>query len=82
MRSACPKRLFIFFKRNFLQTFPPVRTENTVEKYSGLHTAVHFITCVPTVDHLVTTAVVGDTASIFALELPCFAQCHCKKKRK
>lgn len=41
-------------------------------------TAVHFITSILTVDHLVTAAVVGDTASIFALELSHFAQGHCR----
>lgn len=38
--------------------------------------AVHFITGVFTVDHLVTAAEVGDAASIFALELSNFAQRH------
>lgn len=41
---------------------------------SGL--AVHFITCILTVDHLVTAAEVGDTTSIFALKLSHFAQRH------
>lgn len=38
--------------------------------------AVHFIARILAVDHLVTAAVVGDAASIFALELSCFAKCH------
>ena len=42
-------------------------------------TAVHFIACVFTVDHLVTAAEVGDAASVFALELSYFAQGHCRK---
>lgn len=42
----------------------------------GLLTAVHFITGVLTVDHLVTTAEVGDTTAVFALELSWFAQGH------
>lgn len=47
-----------------------------------LLTTVHFITCIFTVDHLVTAAVVGDAASIFALELSCFAQGHCRAHRR
>lgn len=42
-------------------------------------TAVHFIAGVLAVDHLVTTAEVGDAASIFALELSWLAQGHCRE---
>lgn len=42
----------------------------------GLLTAVHFITGVLAVDHLVTAAEVGDATAVFALELSWFAQGH------
>lgn len=41
-----------------------------------LLTAVHFITGVLAVDHLVTAAEVGDTTAVLALELSWFAQGH------
>lgn len=50
--------------------------------HAGLLTAVHLITSVLTVDHLVTAAVVRNTASIFALELSQFAQGHCGMRRR
>lgn len=40
-------------------------------------TAVLFITSILTVDHLVTAAVIGDAAAVFALKLSRFAQGHC-----
>lgn len=46
--------------------------------YGRLLTTVHLITSILTVDHLVTAAVVGDTAAIFTLELSWFAQGHCR----
>lgn len=46
-----------------------------------LLTTVHLITSIFTVDHLVTAAVVGDAASVFALELSYFAQGHCRRHK-
>lgn len=43
-----------------------------------LLTAVHFITGVLAIDHLVTAAEVRDAASVFALELSWFAEGHCQ----
>lgn len=65
------------FKTNSNQKFETILTSQNKSSF-GLHTAVHFITCIFTVDHLITATEVGDAASIFALELPWFAQGHCK----
>lgn len=46
---------------------------------AGPLTAVHLVAGVLAVDHLVTAAVVGDAASVFALELSYFAQGHCRE---
>lgn len=46
---------------------------------AGPLTAVHLVAGILAVDHLVTAAVVGDAASVFALELSWFAQGHCRE---